>query len=566
MFLTLGFLFLGTIHYYQPHPAGYGLETSFNTASWIPISVFIGLGLGLVAISARFIYSRLTVLLTLAVGLLMIPLLYPQSSGFLETGRYYGLIAGLLLFVALQQSELAKTHLHCLLQILLSAVIIESVLGWSQYLFFEESNWMSYNTELGRPYGIFAQTNVMASFIATGIPLSAFLLSRIQASNNWDKFFIALCLLTPCLIVPLLFLLQSRVGWLGGLVAFGLMMPLMIRQMKMKSIATEHALAWFLSVFLGLLIGAFLLGSNPESLSSAASKLSSGGARTFIFPQVLMMVLDKPLLGVGIGNFEAAYNLFAAELFANGVTENAGYPNLHHPHNELLYWTAEGGVIPLAGLLLAAFAVFTSVLKAPEGMRLALVGLFFPVVLHTQTEYPFYHSVTHWVLFVVLICIVDAIGNESKVHHLKSTLLIGTPALLIPVVTAAFMITTLQAGAVLARHERFSDADPQELLDIANPVVWNQRLQWHVRRKMMFAGIRDQNLEPAYDYVNFVERSIDRFPRRESYQDLVFVYGFLGDAESERHILAQAEYRYPKVDFFRYSEGALQLLEYAVTQ
>ncbi|MGR5542485.1 O-antigen ligase family protein, partial [Vibrio campbellii] len=79
-----------------------------------------------------------------------------------------------------------------------------------------------------------------------------------------------------------------------------------------------------------------------------------------------------------------------------------GLPAMDHPHNETLYWGVEGGIIPLVGLLLTAILTFTRVAQAKKGTRLALLALFVPILLHSQLEYPFYHSAIHWVTLIIL--------------------------------------------------------------------------------------------------------------------------------------------------------------------
>ena len=98
---------------------------------------------------------------------------------------------------------------------LLGAVAIEALLGLVQYYLLVPGNWIGYDTQANRPYGIFQQPNVMASFMATGLSLAIWLELRGDA-NPWLKGLrYGVILITSLLLV----ILQSRVGQLGGMMA-----------------------------------------------------------------------------------------------------------------------------------------------------------------------------------------------------------------------------------------------------------------------------------------------------------------------------------------------------------
>lgn len=554
---TLGFLFLIGMHYLQPHPAGDGLRTSFNAFSWIPLSIAIGAGLFSIVRSSSLRTSSLTRGLVLSAAVLLLPLFYSSSADLIDLGRFYAIAAGLLLLVVLQQLNLSEKRQVLLLLFVLIAVWIEALLGWTQYALFGPENFMAFDPETQRPYGIFRQPNVMASFMATGLVFSIYLLVRSRQVFSGHSASSVLCLLTPLLIVPLLFQLNSRVGWLGASLGVLFALPYLYAQLGKRL-----TLSWLGIFTLGVVV-ALLQVNSADGWSLVASKLQSDPNRSFIYPQVIRMILEQPFMGVGYGNFEASYNLYAAQLYSAGITENAGYPNLHHPHNELLFWAAEGGVVALGGLLFAAYLVLRTILRAPQGHRLILVALFFPIVLHTQTEYPFYHSMVHFVVFVILIYLVDSIGNMQSESTLKSTLLFGTAGLVIPSVTTLFMVTTLHAGAILTKYEQVQGTSVASLLNIVNPIVWQERIRWELGSTAMFAGLAQGDMAPAYSFIEVIGESIQTKPRRESYQNLIFAYEFVGDSESADVVKREAMFRYPGTQFYDTNDGALAIMRYA---
>ncbi len=560
-FWTLGFLFLVAVHYFQPHPAGDGLQLSFNAFIWIPLSIAIGLGLLQISYRSQLRYSSLTLGLLTAILVMLLPSLYPNSADVLNLGRFYGLLAGMVFFVALQQLELTEARRCQLFFIVLCGVWIEAFLGWSQEYFFGPENFMGHNPDSQRPFGIFAQPNVMASFMATGLVLSGYLLPLFQKHFERKPAYAVICLLTPLLTFPLIILLSSRTGWLGALIGSALIIPYIYNRGGKR-----QAAAWIAMGALGIAVGFLLISSAGGALALAASKVQVDPIRMRMYPQVLRMIVEYPLTGVGLGNFEASFNSFAASLYAAGISEPNGVPNLHHPHNELMYWASEGGIVSLTGLLLAAYLVLHSILKAEKGHRLLLVGLLFPIVLHTQTEYPFYHSLVHWVIFIMLIYLVDSMSAEEKVKKLKSTLLISTTAIVIPLVTTAFMLTTLHAGSVLFRYERVPDTPATELLTIVNPIVWSNRIRWNVRKSLMFAALARGESDQVQPFIDLVRNEIESRPRWQHYQDLIFAYDFAGQIENANATFVDAQYRFPAQTFFRLEDGSFTLVSYAANE
>ncbi|OLF34674.1 pilin glycosylation ligase domain-containing protein, partial [Psychrobacter sp. Cmf 22.2] len=83
-----------------------------------------------------------------------------------------------------------------------------------------------YNTVNNRPYGIFQQPNVMASFLATGLALSGYLLARQPHDKylSWRQKIVFLYAI-PLITIPLLVVLASRTGWLGAVIATAMVAP-----------------------------------------------------------------------------------------------------------------------------------------------------------------------------------------------------------------------------------------------------------------------------------------------------------------------------------------------------
>lgn len=98
--------------------------------------------------------------------------------------------------------------------------------------------------------------------------------------------------------------------------------------------------------------------------------------RPLIWLSTLQMIADYPL-GVGFGNFAAAYANYRIEGMTSGM----------FAHNELLHIAAETGIA--GAVLMAAFVLFT-VLGGSRHNR-AFLPCLLPVLLHGLPEFAYYH-------------------------------------------------------------------------------------------------------------------------------------------------------------------------------
>lgn len=539
---SLGVLFVLAMHYFQHNPGGSGLELSFNATSWIPFSFAIAFGLLEICRQKTWRYSRLTLILFACCTLLTIPALYPNAVGSEVINRLLGLWAGLLFFIGLQQFSFSQKQRQRMLWMILAAVWIQALFGWCQFLVLEPGNAIGYDTVENRPYGIFQQPNVMASFLATGLVLSAYLLTRIPMYRGKWSWLQLVLLLTPVVTIPMLVVLSSRTGWLGAVVGTGLMIPYLRR-----FAAKAQWRMWLLMVVLGLSVS-WNLSSN-SGWAPSDNKLSLESARSIHIPQAFNMFLKQPLTGYGYGTFEPSFITQTAQWHQADPEQHYGLAALDHPHNELLYWASEGGIVPLLALLLAAVAVFARIKKAREGTQLALVGLFFPITLHTQLEYPFYHSLVHWAIFIILIYWVDNL--TAKYYKLKANyvLTIRFLVLLLPIATASYMATTLYSGYLLTKYETTRPTNVDYLLKVNNPWAWKNRFEWDLHVTQLQLGAASSNPDLVNEYIQWATKKAVNWPRPALYQNLIAAYLFLGNQSQAEQIRQEAKYLFPGNDF-----------------
>ena len=111
------------------------------------------------------------------------------------------------------------------------------------------------------------------------------------------------------------------------------------------------------------------------------------GARTTIYAQSADVIGEHWVLGAGYGRFESAWRNEHAQQASPPGNVIGGLHALNHPHNETLFWTVEGGISALIGLLILAVG-FLRTFRGCFMARIAgLLALPAPILIHTQTEY-----------------------------------------------------------------------------------------------------------------------------------------------------------------------------------
>jgi len=512
-FITFAAYMLIGMHYFQHNSGGSGLHLPFNVVGWMFITPLIGYGLWQITLQRKVVYSSLTKLFIAATLLMLIPVLYANSNVVSESyTRLFGLIGGLLLFISLQQLQLTSKQRLLLLNLILAAVFIEACFSLIQYYVLPINNWVGYQKLANRPYGIFQQPNVAASFLTTGITLALYLLTQIAESDKKQRWFYYAT--TFLATIPVI-LLQSRTGYLSLAFAPLLLLPWVYSQLKDKH-QTRAVFIWITAYIVAVAIGLYTLES-VEKVARSAAALTDPGARVPIYLHSLTMFLEKPLLGWGYGSFEVNYLRTYSVALQQGLALPGSPENLDHPHNELLYWGIEGGLVALAGIGLLVFGFVKILMKQSLVHALAIVGLLLPMLLHTQTEYPFYHSTVHWCVFLVLIWYIDNLHGKQMEVSFNYTFLLRTLALLIPIVSIAFMATTLQANSLLTQYERSDRSDITPLTKVMNPIAWITRLEFNAMMYRLRIALATNDTEELENYVNWAADISQRTPRSNIY-------------------------------------------------
>lgn len=109
--------------------------------------------------------------------------------------------------------------------------------------------------------------------------------------------------------------------------------------------------------------------------------------------------------------------------------------------------------------------------------------------MHTQLEYPFYHSLIHWIVFIIFIYWVDNLTAKYYRYQATYVLTLKVFSIALPIVITSFMITTLYSGAQLTKFETSKPINVDYLMKVNNPWAWQNRFEWDLHVTQLQIGI-----------------------------------------------------------------------------
>ena len=513
--------FLFGMHISLDHIGGYGLYLPFNIIGWIFVSFLIGMGFYQISRSETLFITQLQIYCLIGFALLLIPFCYPNNfHANLALMRILGLLGGLLLYFSFSQFQFSKEENNRFLYIILGSVLIQILL---KYSFFVQPQ-----------FSAMAQNNIFATFLSTGAGISLFLLLHDDHSiNNTLKRILIFCI--PLFISFQIYHLQSRTGYLSLIVGSIFLMFFGTRRNK-------SLLVWFGLILTGLMLGAITKNNTRPTQAIQYSK----NTRIVTYQLTYEMIKNNPIFGIGYGNFLSAFRHHYAKRKSEDLSlQTIGNSNMDHPHNEILFWTVEGGILPLIGLLIMAGGFLNMIWRVKQKKAWAMLGILLPILLHTQLELPFYISLVHWIIFIFIIYMIDSeFGNHFEIK-VRFSSIICVFSLAIPVIISVYMATTLQTASVITQFERTGYKDPSLLVSINNPHAWQKKYETLIMKLNLNIAKKTKNKVKLNDYINWAERYIDHSPYLFIYYDLATAYEAFGNGEKAWEIYRYAKYLYP---------------------
>lgn len=404
---------------------GEGVWLPWNILAWA-VAMTVMLLTALLAPAGRLVITPLARLLFLAVALLTLPVMWcPHPEWIIYSlPRLYGLWGGALFYLALLQCRFSHRTKRLFLWCVSFATLVQglAVLAGLYYpTLLSPLSQIFLKTGGRQSLGIFQQVNVTASFLATGLALSLALFyrqcagcsargNRVQASRLFRlkaAYLLILMTCLPCVLV----LTRSRIGWLGGLTVYIVAIATAVLTARRQRDRTRGLSGWCpaaiaLFPLAGIVAGLLLMDC---TVAQAIDHGGSNHQRWLTLKVTWEMIRQHPWAGWGTGSFIMQFQHYIATYrHPNPSRELMG-----HPHNEILYVWMEGGVVALAGLMVAGGAVVMLLKTNGSPARRLMAVSMLPVLLHTLVEYPLYLSVPHALTLLLVALSLDRSGQRA---------------------------------------------------------------------------------------------------------------------------------------------------------
>jgi O-antigen polymerase len=519
--LCFMFYVLFSVHIISPTPGGSGLYITPNIVSWVFVCFFIVIALLLIIkqkVFQTFSYSRF---IWLGFLLLAIPITYNNAIPSEAIIRVLGLFGGILFLFSLNQPNLNKHRFLC---VLLTGIAIEAIIGLVQLFILDLYNieFLGYRPLNGRPYGSFMQPNVMSSFMATGIALSLYLFNTSYKNETEQKSHLFSVLIYFCLLSCslLLITLQSKTGYLAALLVLLLFCPTFIRHFK-----TYRLPLMFITV--GVFLG-MLTFSSTQSIDRG-EQLYTDKSRAEIYTVSTKLFLEAPLVGQGYGRFSRSYIEFESEHGGRDSYTANKDGELYHPHNEILLWAVEGGVLSIAGLLCFCFVYLRLFVKKSLKICLPIIALITPILVHTQTEYPFYHSALHLVYFLIFIWVAQVELDKKMQFKIRSNFIAKLFIILMLLLPIPFLITTLHTSIKMNEFKQSGYANSGAFNSIINPLAWHDYIAVVIHFNELVYAMQNNNQEALKSHILWGNEFVTRKPSIKIYKNLLIALEALED-------------------------------------
>lgn len=305
----------------------------------------------------------------------------------------------------------------------------------------------------------FGYRNYLGEYLGVMLPLF-FLLSLGR------RYFVYLSIL--CLVT--LVLLQSRAVWLGTFVSFLFILFVSLKYLKSYFLKQYLKRTFLLSLFLMFVLTSifFLSGKTLRIISIKERALSfkkiegSSLEERFLFWRVAaVMFKEKPLLGIGRGNFKLQYLNYYEKLPSSVKiwAHNRSFPRQHpyNVHNEFLQILSETGILGLFAFLWIGIYLFSlgfSLLKNENislDYKILTVGIlagFVSLSVCAFFGFPLHIPQTA-IILVVLSAVLVNIKEKEEVKNVSlpitSPILKFLPVLLLPFLLYYFTVPIISS-------------------------------------------------------------------------------------------------------------------------
>lgn len=487
---------------------GQGFDLPFNHAAFTLLGLIIGSGFWFIHKSQSIVVPHHFYWVPIGLALMIVPSLFSPINSESLIERSIMIFLCVLLYLSIFQFNLSEQDKTTLISILLIGVCLQMALGFVQYMHIPIENYylkVFIQDNLKSIRGSFQQPNAYASFIATGYACCLYLISK-KTNLIRDGFIYSLIFS----ISMLMYWVNSRTGLLA-ILCLTLLSFIVIERNK----ALKITLAFVLGIFIAIYSPTLFLHTG----TAPVAEIKQTTIRLDIYYYTLLASLESPCLGHGIGKYPAGIHHFILENPSNSLLELIANQHLNHPHNELLLWVYEAGIVGLIGISLLIAYVTTQTRFIFTNLMLIL-----PIGLHALTEYPLHYSFYHLFIFIGLCALIHnkelkKVNWDNKISKLLS-LFVPLSCLLFAVSAS---ITVYQINqAILGKHEY-----TLSLMKPLNPIAGKNKREQIYFETLYKVGMATDNKDMVLEYYQWASSKFEETPTTEILDKLTKVSSYL---------------------------------------
>ncbi|HCD1278893.1 TPA: O-antigen ligase C-terminal domain-containing protein [Citrobacter amalonaticus] len=521
LILCLVFYYVIMMCCYFPNMGGDGMRLPQNIICWFAMSLIILLAGILVCSRRELIWNRTLVCFIVGSVLISLPLLWgdPVIEIF-ALPRFAGLWGGIIFYLALLQFPMPPRVKKYILLILLVSTLLQTIIAFWQLSLHTEDNLQEFMPGT-RPYGIFQQVNVLASFVATGYACALWLLFRAE---NWTAR--SLLLVIIAVLTINLDFLQSRAGSLGCIL-YLLFLLITGNRPRAKGVMLAFFSVVVISIATVHLMKVF--GLHYFQVLDTVNKDGSNTHRWLIIQATIAMLKAHPFLGWGYGSYE-----FQAERVSLSFLNRNFGEHVSHAHNEFLFEWAEGGLLAVFGMFVILAGYFSLMYRSTKDHK-ALWGLALPIGFHLMVEYPLILSTPHW-MTLLLIC---RIATPEEQRSGSADIFRGAGMIVSATAGLLFLATGFQTGTVLTRFEREGMRDFSAASALINPWIQWERWLYDKHNAMLITYRRTHDKALLKEYARWGQAFLQYRNDPQVFVNLVRINQVIPDDDRTRWLQKQ---------------------------
>jgi O-antigen polymerase len=537
--LLISSTLIASTFYSQVSPGGEGLLIPYNSWTWICAIVVICSGVFQIIIKNTIVLPKYWLYIAaLPLGIIISGFIIDSTKPVEWLIKIGFVLGGYLFLIALFQFKLSRRTINNILYGICFSAILHSFITYTQVMGWQISRLIP-NSADNSPISLFQQININATYLTTSFFVALYLASCAGIASKHLLLKISL-VVTVFATTAVLLSISSRTT----LVAFSVSMPLIIyarySQFKLNKALSMTLIAAFI---LGICAGANL----SKGFAKYETKLDTQRqhARTYIYDLSWQIFKQKPLLGHGLGSFE---QVFQEAKIDYPDSDKLGAQRFSHPHNELLIWLIEGGIVSLIGILIALIATLLALFSLGIKRGFTYLALLFPISFHTQVELPFYLSSALWFVWITILFLIhnhQTIEKKTQLSHALKKL-ISVSTVVISALLIAFLIHTLASLAGITRIMFYKNVPLSSLTTAKNNMYFQSLALQFEFTGFLYHDIATGNTTATQQFIQWAEPYITTRPDPGLINNLALAYRHLEASDKALALMSKAAKMYPK--------------------